>query len=157
MTSIFLDANIFLDVFSQRLPFYPFSARVLTLVERQQIAGYTSSLNFSNLFYLLRKQRSRDVALTYLRQLASLVKILSVDEQVITQALHSTFTDFEDAIQYYTAKRQQIPFLLTQNTKDYTSVDRKMMQVVTPEEYLQLWKASSVLPASKRTRKPKTP
>ena len=71
MTPIFLDTNIFLDVFSQRLPFYPYSARVLTLVEQQQIAGYTSSLNFSNLFYILRKQRSRDVALTYLRQLAS--------------------------------------------------------------------------------------
>lgn len=157
MTSIFIDANIFLDVFSQRLPFYPFSARVLTLVERQQVTGYTSSLNFSNLFYILRKQRSRDVALTYLRQLAAFIKILSVDEQVITQALHSSFTDFEDAIQYYTAKRQQIPFLITQNTKDYTSIEPKIMQVVTPEEYLQLWKASAVLPPSKRTKKGKTP
>jgi predicted nucleic acid-binding protein len=157
MMPIFLDANIFLDVFSQRFPFYPFSARVLTLVEQQQITGYTSSLNFSNLFYILRKQRSRDVALTHLRQLASFIKILPVDEQIITQALHSSFTDFEDAIQYYTAKRQQIPFLITQNTKDYTSVDRKIMQVVTPEEYLQLWKASSVLPPSKRTKTRKTP
>jgi predicted nucleic acid-binding protein len=157
MTSIFLDTNIFLDVFSQRIPFYPYSARVLTLVEQQQIVGYTSSLNFSNLFYILRKQRSRDAALTYLRQLASFIKILAVDEQVITQALHSPFKDFEDAIQYYTAKSQHISCLITRNTKDYASVDRKIMQVVTPEEYLQLWKASSALPVSKRTKKRKTP
>ena len=157
MTAIYLDTNIFLDVFSMRFPFYPYSARVLTLVEQQQIDGYTASLNFSNLFYIFRKQRSRDVALTYLRQLASFIKILAVDEQVIAQALHSTFTDFEDGIQYYTAKSQLIPWLVTQNIKDYSSVDRKIMQVVTPEEYLQLWKASSELPSSKGTKKRKTP
>jgi predicted nucleic acid-binding protein len=155
MTSIFLDANIILDVFMQRFPFYPHSARVLTLVEQQQIVGYTSSLNFSNLFYILRKQRSRDVALAYLRQLVSFITILAVDEHVITQALHSSFKDFEDAIQYYTAKDQQIPCLVTRNTKDYATADRTIMQVVTPEEYLQLWNASSVFPASKRTKKGK--
>ena len=155
MISIFIDTNIFLDVFSQRLPFYPYSARVLTLAERQRVTGYTSSLNFSNLFYILRKQRSREVALTYLRQLASFIKILAVDEQVITQSLHSAFTDFEDAIQYYTAKSQHITFLITQNTKDYTSVDSKIMQVVTAEAYLQLWDASAVLPGSKRTKSQK--
>jgi predicted nucleic acid-binding protein len=144
MTSIFLDTNIFLDVFSQRLPFYPYSARVLTLVERQHVIGYTSSLNFSNLFYILRRQRSHEVALTYLRQLASFITILAVDEQVITQSLHSAFSDFEDAIQYYTARTQQIRWLITHNTKDYTSVESNIMQVVTAQAYLQLWDASSV-------------
>ena len=153
MTSIFLDANIFLDVFSRRDPFYPHSARVLTLIERQHLTGYTSSLNFSNLFYIIRKQRSRDAALTYLRQLASFIKILAVDEQIITNALHSTFTDFEDAIQYYTAQSQNIRFLLTHNTQDYTTVDKKILQVVTAEDYLKLWKASSTLSVSGQIQK----
>ena len=142
MTPIFLDANIFLDVFSQRLPFYPFSANVLTLVERQQIAGYTSSLNFSNLFYILRKQHSRDVALMYLRQLASLIKILPVDEQVITQALHSSFTDFEDAIQYHTATQHGVAYLITRNIKDYKAADKNDITVCTADEYLTLWHAT---------------
>ena len=142
MTSLFLDANIFLDVFSNRMQFYPYAARVLTLIERQHIKGYTSSLNFSNLFYIIRKQRSREVALTHLRQLASFITILAVDEAIITNALHSTFTDFEDAIQYYTAKQHGIKFLLTHNTKDYTPIDKRIMQVVTAEEYLKLWEAS---------------
>lgn len=150
MTAIFLDTNIFLDVFSHRLPFYPYSARVLTLVEQRQITGYTASLNFSNLFYILRKQRSRDVAVTYLRQLASFIEIVAVDELVITQALHSTFTDFEDAIQHYTAKSQQIRFLITHNTKDYVAADRQILEVVTAEAYLRLWDASSELPGSKQ-------
>ncbi len=139
MTPVFLDANVFLDVFANRSPFYLHSAKVLTLVEQRHVSGYTSSLNFSNLFYIIKKQQSRDVALTYLRQLISFVKILPVNEQIISLALHSSFTDFEDAIQFYTAKQQQIPFLITRNKKDYRTVHKKEMQIVTPEEYLQLW------------------
>lgn len=142
MTTLFLDANIFLDVFSTRMPFYPHAAKVLTLIERQQLKGYTSSLNFSNLFYIIRKQCSREVALAYLLQLASFTTILAVDEAIINSALHSSFTDFEDAIQYYTAKQHGIQFLLTHNTKDYIPVDTRIIQVVTAEEYLALWKAS---------------
>jgi hypothetical protein len=52
MMPIFLGANIFLDVFSQRLLFYPDSAKVLTLVERQHINGYTSSLKFERTSFI---------------------------------------------------------------------------------------------------------
>ncbi len=142
MTPVFLDANVFLDVFANRSPFYLHSARVLTLVEQQHVSGCTSSLNFSNLFYIIKKQHSRDVALTYLRQLLSFIKILPVNEQIISLALYSSFTDFEDAIQFYTAKQQQISFLITRNKKDYSTVHKKEMQLVTPEEYLQLWQST---------------
>ncbi len=142
MTPVFLDANVFLDVFANRSPFYLHSAKILTLVEQRHVSGCTSSLNFSNLFYIIKKQHSRDVALTYLRQITSFVKILPVDEQIISLALHSSFTDFEDAIQFYTAKQQQVPFFITRNLKDYSTVHKKEMQILTPEEYLQLWKST---------------
>ncbi len=142
MSPVFLDANIFLDVFSHRLPFYQHSAEILTLAEQQQMSAYTSSLNFSNLFYILRKQHSRDMALTCLQQISSFVRILPVNEQTITLALHSSFTDFEDAIQYYTAMEKQIPFFVTRNIKDFSSVKKEIMQVITPEKYMQLWKTA---------------
>ena len=146
MTPIFLDANIFLDVFAHRSPWYPYAARVLSLVETQQISGCTTSLNFSNLFYIIQKERSREVAMTHLRQLASFITILAVDEQIVRSALHSTFTDFEDAIQYYTATQHRISYLLTRNTKDYKTVDKRIIQVMTAEEYLDLWDASALIP-----------
>lgn len=141
MTPIFLDANIFLDVFSKRAPWYTHAARVLSLVETGQVTGCTSSLNFSNLFYIIRKERSREVAITHLRQLASFIKMLSVDEHIVNNALYSAFTDFEDAIQYYTAHHHHIPYLLTRNIKDYKTVDAQVIQVITAEEYLDLRKS----------------
>lgn len=143
MTSIFLDANIFLDVFWKRSPWYSYAARVLSLAETRQITGYTTSLNFSNLFYIIRKERSREAALTHLRQLASFISILAVDEHIVKSALSSAFADFEDAIQYYTAKQHHIPYLLTRNIKDYKTADTGVIQVISAEEYLELWNAAA--------------
>lgn len=111
MSPIFLDTDIILDVFAQREPFYKAAASVLTLIEERQITGYTSSLIFANLFYILRKLSSREATLTHLRQLHSLVTVLAVDERNIDFALNSAFTDFEDAIQYFYGKTESYQLL----------------------------------------------
>ncbi len=142
MSPIFLDSDIILDVFAERHPFYDKAARVLTLVETRQIRGCTSSLVFSNLYYILRRLQNRTMAVTHLRKLQAFVDIFAVDEQCIVSALNSAFTDFEDAIQYHTAKQHHISYLITRNIKDYTTVKRRVMRVCTAEEYLQLWQAA---------------
>ncbi len=98
MSSIFLDTDIILDVFAERHPFYAKAAGILSLIEERQITGCTSSLIFSKLYYVLRRLRSRDIAIISLRKLQSLLDILAVDERNVTFALNSAFTDFEDAI-----------------------------------------------------------
>jgi predicted nucleic acid-binding protein len=143
MSPIFLDTDILLDVFAQRDPFYADAARLLTLVEERQVTGCTSSLMFANLFYILRKLTSKEAALIHLRQLSSLVTILAVDERHIHFALTSAFTDFEDAIQYSTAKQHHIKYLVTRNITDYQAADTTIMTICTAEEYLQYWKASN--------------
>ncbi len=142
MSPIFLDTDILIDVFAKREPFYHDSAQVLTLVEEQHIVGCTSSLIFANLFYMLRRLRSRDAAMTSLRKLQSLVTVLAVDGRGIDLALSSRFTDFEDAIQYHTAIQHQLAYLITRNTADYKTADQTKITICTPTEYLSLWKAS---------------
>lgn len=142
MSPIFLDTDILLDVFAQREPFYGDSARVLTLVEEHHLIGCTSSLIFANLYYILRRLRSREVAITALRKLHTLVTVLAVDARSIDFALHSAFTDFEDAIQYHTATQHQIAYLITRNVTDYQPADVTKMTICTPTEYLTLWNAS---------------
>jgi predicted nucleic acid-binding protein len=55
-------------------------------------------------------------------------------------ALASDFNDFEDAIQYYTAKEGGIDYLLTRNKKDYK---RAGITVMTAEEYLEIFKSTN--------------
>ena len=71
--------------------------------------------------------------------------VLAVDERSIDFALNSNFTDFEDAIQYYTARQHHIKYLLTRNTKDYKAADKNIITICTATDYLNLWKASHTL------------
>ena len=65
----------------------------------------------------------------------SLLNILKVDEDSILQALNSSFKDFEDAIQYFTATDyKSIDLIVTRNTKDYKHSE---LPVMTPDTLLK--------------------
>ncbi|KAF0151378.1 MAG: PilT protein domain-containing protein [Ignavibacteria bacterium] len=104
MIKLFVDSDIILDLLAEREPHYIQAARLFTLINQNKIIAYTSPLIFANLHYLLKKQTTNLVALKSLRKLKTLINILPIDERVIEQSLNSEFNDFEDAIQYYTAR-----------------------------------------------------
>ena len=59
---------------------------------------------------------------------------MPVEEKEVDLALNSKFSDFEDALQYYTAMRYGIEILLTRNIKDYK--EREII-VQAPEEFIR--------------------
>lgn len=131
---IFVDADIILDLLCNREPFYPYAAEVFTQADSGIITLVTTSVVLTNVFYILRKATGSIKAREYMRKLRILVGVLSVGEKIIDLALNSEFTDFEDAIQYFTARENHIGTLLTRNIKDYKARD---LLVQTPEEYLK--------------------
>ena len=130
---IFVDSDVILDLIARREPFYPAAAALFSQAETRRLTICSSSLIFANLFYILRKQTSSATAVTALQKLRLLVTILPVNEKIIDLALASAFTDFEDAIQYYTAVEQGVSVLITRNTKDYR---KPAITICTPQEFL---------------------
>jgi len=133
--SVFLDSDIILDVLAMRSPHYRDSAKIMSLVEKKKVAGFTSPLVFANLHYLLRKLKSKEYALQSLRKLRILMSILPMDQSHIDHALNSNFDDFEDALQYFSAKSRKMDFIITRNKKDYKN---SSISVCTPTEYLAI-------------------
>jgi predicted nucleic acid-binding protein len=131
--NVLVDTNILLDVLARREPFYADSARVWTLAETSEIAGFASTLSLANLFYLLRRtkgQRAARKAVSILRDIFSLVPF---DAQIANQAIDSDIKDFEDAIQFFSAVRVSADVLVTRNPKDFPSGH---MAIQTPVEFL---------------------
>jgi len=62
------------------------------------------------------------------------VSIIEVNESIIDSALNSTFTDFEDAIQYYAAMSANIDLIITRNIEDYKQAS---IPVLTAEQFLK--------------------
>lgn len=133
MNKVFVDTDVILDLLSERIPHFHFSAVLFTFAEMGKIKLYTTPLIFANTFYILRKQLGNDEARSALRKLRILLKIIDSSESIIDKALNSSFTDFEDAIQYYTALENGIKIILTRNLRDYKNAD---MIVQTPETFL---------------------
>ncbi|MEG4913831.1 PIN domain-containing protein [Microcoleus sp. B7-D4] len=131
---ILIDTNIIVDVALDREPFFAESDRILTFVEQAQIQGYISASTFSDLYYIIRRDRGRDWTLDFLRQLATFGQVATVDNSVISMALTCNFKDFEDAIQYSTAVINRIDAIVTRNPRDFPVTTPR---IVTPNQLIQ--------------------
>ena len=61
---IFLDTDIALDHLADRQPFAEYAHRLFALAETGELTICASSLSFSNLYYILRKFKGHDDALS---------------------------------------------------------------------------------------------
>ncbi|GBR73907.1 putative PIN domain protein [Candidatus Termititenax aidoneus] len=133
LKKVFVDSDIVLDLLCGREPFYEPAASLFDLGETGKIKLYTSALVFANVFFILRKVLGNEQAKTLLRKLELLLAVLAVDKKTVSLALNSHFQDFEDALQYFTARENSLPVLVTRNSKDYQVKD---IIVQTAAEYL---------------------
>jgi Predicted nucleic acid-binding protein, contains PIN domain len=132
---IFVDSDVILDLLAKREPHYEYSASVFTLCDTKKIELYTTSLVFSNVYYILRKIVGIEKAKESLRKLRLLVRVMSVEEKEVDLALNSKFSDFENAVQYYTAVKNKTTILLTRNVKEYKVKD---LVIQTPEQFVTM-------------------
>jgi len=137
MKKVFVDSDVILDVLAQRQPFYDASAQIMSLCENNQLAGYTTPLVFANIYYLLRKLRSKDIAQSSLRKLRLILDIIMLTGDHVDRALNSKFTDFEDALQNFSAEERGIEIIITRNVSDYK---HSKIAVHTPLSLLKLHK-----------------
>ncbi len=132
---VFLDVDVIIDTLTDRLPFSEYSSQLLTLIEKKQIHGFTSSVAIANIYYYLKKVSNRNTAIGLIKQLRLIVGILPVDDNVITKSLESKMTDFEDAIQANTAFANDIETLITRNKRDFT---KSKLKIYSPQEFLKI-------------------
>jgi predicted nucleic acid-binding protein len=132
--TLFIDTDVILDLLCKREPFYEFAAEVFTLGDKGKPHLATTSLVYANVFYILRKILGIEKAKELLRKLRLIVHVIPIDEKMVDLALNSQFSDFEDGLQYFTARENDIGIILTRNVKDYRE---KELLIQTPEEYLK--------------------
>lgn len=70
----------------------------------------------------------------------TIMDVVSMDRDIVLQALGSDFKDFEDALQNFSAiKTGFIDVILIRNVKDYS---KSNLGVLTPESYLKTFIAN---------------
>lgn len=135
MNKVLIDTDVVLDFFFDRKPFSDEAARIFSLCESGKIEGYITPVICNNVYYILRQTAGHEKVIEKLSKLLTITDVLSIDKDVVLQALSSGFRDFEDALQNFSAiKAGIINVILTRNVKDFAKSD---MGVMTPDSYLK--------------------
>lgn len=130
---LFLDTNVMLDLLGERLPYYNSIAKIATLAEKEEFAMVVSALSYTTVSYVLQKYQNADLVKEKLRRFKIISEICSLDEVIIEKGLNSNFSDFEDALQYYSALKADCAVILSRNGKDFK---QSQIPVMTADEYL---------------------
>lgn len=131
---VFIDTNIMLDFLGERDPFYEPIAKIATLAEKAKLTMVVSPISFATVNYFLTKYENRNIARKKLRKFKILCEVCSLDDQIIEKGLNSSFKDFEDALQYFSATASGCNIILTRNQKDFK---KSLIPILTADEYLK--------------------
>src|ERR1700749_3653453 len=94
---LFIDSDVLLDTLLKREPFHSYAQILLMECEKRNIQLNTSVLVIANVHYFLSKSIGAAASKKKIKELIKIVKVLSVENDIVDLALDSIFSDFEDA------------------------------------------------------------
>lgn len=65
------------------------------------------------------------------KSLSDLFEVCAIDSSDIYDSIQSDWTDYEDGVQYFAAKKSDCDVIVTRNPRDFIFSD---MEVLTPDE-----------------------
>lgn len=134
MKSVLIDTDVLLDFYLDRKPFSEDSLQLLLKCEQKQFRAFITPVIVANTYYILRRHATHLYVVERLQILLDTISVIAMDQKQVLAALDSKFTDFEDALQYFSAvNSNKIDAIITRNIKDFK---KSALPIFTPQEYL---------------------
>jgi predicted nucleic acid-binding protein len=135
---VLVDTNVVIDVLLKQTHFYKDSFAVFKLSDSGHICGVVAAISMTNAFFILRKAGKSSVEVYQdLDDISNIFKVAPLTESTIANALALRWKDFEDAVQFISAKESKVDFIITRNKADYKTSDIPCM---TPTEFIAFLK-----------------
>ncbi len=132
---VFVDTNVFLDViFSRHQP----SAQFFRAAQEESVGLCVSLKTVMDFDYFVKGSFPKEQLKSMLNDLVTLHQLLPTTKQNVVDALSSKFSDFEDAVQHFTALAEPgMEAIITRNKRDYR---HSRLPVYTPDEFVRMMK-----------------
>ena len=141
MIHLFLDTNIVIDFLTDRKPFSSLAGRLFDYSVKGEVKLYLSSVSYNNIYYVVRKVSSHKEAIRILSSLIEMTEVIDLTSSSIKESLNSEFNDFEDALQYFSAKlKPNISGIVTRNGVDFKHSN---ISIFSPEEAIKFVESAS--------------
>jgi len=131
---VLLDTDVVLDFVLERTPYVEAAAQLLEFHAKERYQGFISSITPINVFYVGRKAVGAEKARLSIADLLATLEVCPVTQATLISALDSSFSDYEDAVQYSSAVASGLDAIITRNVRDYKNAT---LPVFTPAEFLQ--------------------
>ena len=131
---LMIDTNVLLDIMLKRDNY----AEIVQFFKKLQelcANAYISASQATDLFYILHKNlHNRELTYQAMEHIFMLVSVLSVSDTDIKEAFDKRWGDFEDCVQYVSARNNHMNYIITSNTKDF---EEKQLEVLTVSDFLE--------------------
>ncbi|WP_299271625.1 PIN domain-containing protein [uncultured Prevotella sp.] len=126
---LFLDTNVLIDFILERPLFYKPAAMIISYAAERKIRVCVSALSVvtANFICVERCKMRLDVYRRKMDFLRNVIDICSVDSSDIYSSYDANWKDFEDGVQYFSAIRTKVDYLVTRNVKDFEESDTKVI------------------------------
>ncbi len=117
-----IDTNVILDFLLQRELFFQDAEHLFQAVGKGQVIGYVTATTLTDIFYIARRHtQSLEKARQAVSATLTAMDICPVDRGVLESAFSSNFTDFEDAVQIFSAVAQRLDAIVTRDRPGFSS------------------------------------
>jgi len=134
---VLIDTNVALDVILNNTGFVANARVILELAEQKRFTGYISASAITDIFYISQKKFGKKTAREAINHLLYVFYPATVTDENIYQALDLKWEDFEDSVQYVVGEGLAVDYIVTRNTKDFTSGS---INAITPEQFINIIK-----------------
>ncbi len=117
---VFLDANILVSVLNKEYPLFTTTSRILSLADKNNFTLYTSPVCLAIAFYFAEKKFKRVKAKSKIEVLCDHLQISPLNKGAVVKTLQSpAINDFEDGLEYYSAKESKCNCIITEDVDDF--------------------------------------
>ena len=132
--TVFVDTNILIDLLCERESFVQSARMLFAYGYSGRLTLVLSSLSLVNAVYIARKYGYVDVR-ERLDDITEFVEVVDLRKEVAKRALTFEWKDYEDALQYMSAIKENGDCIVTRNKKDFW---KSVIPVYTIEELMSL-------------------
>lgn len=127
---VYIDANIFIDIFNSDRPLHKYSVEAYTYLIKNESLIYTSCDLITTIYYIESK-RDKLLALYNIQNIMKTLYVVEFSNKEIEEACsmilrNEGYNDLEDTLQYLLAKKKECDLILS-NDRDFRSKDIKVV------------------------------
>ena len=136
---VLFDTNVVLDVLLARPPHAAPATGLFDFVARKELDGLLGATTVTTIFYLAAKAIGPQRARRHVSTLLDLFDIASVTRAALSDALGTSFKDYEDAVLHEAARHAGATAIVTRDQAGFAAAS---LRIYSPAELLRLVNAA---------------